>query len=665
MPLNADGTDSTFISPYGSSNIPPLPGEEINFPAIGSRVRIELQCQLSGDNADGTPFELPGSTLKFSPALFNDLGVTIFPSGTFPVGGYSIVHPGAAFTGVINMRLGGQGLNTNQNINGICKFVGVGSVTSFEVHYEFRVTMDMLSYPIGRPSLNSSRLKRVTTTAITDFESGPASVFTTQKSLTGILSCKSTLGSIANSVELMIPFRAAFYESGPDGISPLVTATTQFEKVSAPGVFLDEVSGFEDMNMIVTIDDTASVLAAKWLAVIVIEDDKIRSIADYEADYNLVEAPIDHVPGGVAQIAGPLYEPTIYDTVGTVKTVTIRIKASELKKGSRYEFISLIYVTDPRVSDTGVTYAERTEVVHSTKMATLPPPPLEPTIGSDFYNRGNNAGWNYEAVLGERITNVFRLNIAEYDVQADAAGAPFDSFFNDLKRISVEVVEEETGNVARSGFMDYAGGFTPSDIIGWANDGDYFVAYLKEFRIPSDNFQGLPTWRGSDYIFTWKCEFAYETPFPWGVEYITEGRLQVRGFENEDPTDPAITRLRFLNPETGFEISRLCDDSNIVVECHVDTAQITPLENAYVEVHVDAHPLGTTLLSDLDLEENSPDIAGIGYPPGVIFSERLTDLISEMSLQPDGTARVSFNIDVTNIPVNQTWRLYVYIHQKP
>lgn len=654
QPINPDLTPSTNLPSVTSTSVPPAPGEEINSAAPGQLYQLILECELTGQKPDTTDLTLVGSVVNFSPALFAELNQPYFPTGIFPSGGYGVQMP---LTGLGNrsMALVGQGFNQGCNENGSCQLVYVDDY-HFNIEYTFRITCDVLTYPQGRVIDNTGRLFRASVVSVKDGDNTASSIYTHQKSLNAFVAIQQE-GTKAIAQELMVPFRAGFTEQGIEGSDPGITWNVTVERLANPGVPVDGLSAYEDNVIVVqATETTATMPAADWLTAIVVQRKYAGNRATFETDYALAEARIPHAPAGVLVLDKPISEPSSYIAAGPVKTARFVVLASGLEKGIDYDVILLMDVDDP----THGYRAQATKLQTTRSSATLPTP-ISFNMQTRIHNRGGQKGDQFTGLIGERLTSVVKIDESQYNVMAGVNGAPFIDFDNDCLSAKVYIQDTDSNEILFEHTISRLPGDpfpTDDEYIGWTDDVTFMYFYLKEFRVPGTNNQGLEDWKDLNIAIGWVVDFIYPD-LDFTARYVCKSTLNLRGYENEEVT-PKISALQILDPDTGMPAGELCGLSSVLVKGTADPG-LVDLPNAYVEIHIDAYPLGTAMYNDYALEDNSHTIPVV-YDPGVIFTARITSLVSSESIQPDPvTGEFSCIIDISDLPIGQTWRVYAYI----
>lgn len=642
QPLDGSKNPHSFMAELNSSSVPPAPGEEYTIPSIGSWCTLKCSYNLSGTYADGSPITLPGAVVTFCPGLFLDQGQHYGFSRTFPSAGYSISLP---LSGLSNLPMGlvGQGINQPANYNGNCMFLYIDD-QNFAVEYTFQFTCDILGFPVGKPLLNSKRLMEASVAGIGGDIS--ASVYSRKKQVAAYCA----VGNDRNykiAPELSIPVAASFYETRPMGKEPIVKSQIKIEWVGSIGTERDKLSPWEDNKVTITVTDGTGTIPTPidWADALIF---KIPSLnrGTYVEDHELSSARLKD--GATGQIDGRIYGPVTY----TATTVSFFVKAIDY--GSSYGISTIIDTTDPD-------YGGRGQGMMLKTASDTPPPALtEFGISTYVYNRGNIFGDKYDCRVGEMIQTTLRIDAAAYNLEAAAFGVPFNTFETDCLRVRVEVKDVTAGVVLIDKTLARipGGDFVGNDYIdAGISDGIQWFS-LKEFRLPGPNGQELLDVNGHMLYATWECDFvltAQEVTYRYNCRSV----IVPGGFENEKPS-PQISELTFLNPITGSPITPdMCDLDSILVTGIASNTM--PLADAYLEVHIDSFPLGTSPYNDHALEDDTP-AGAFAYDTGINFEEKTCDLVLYKTFQPDPvTGKFSFLLNITDLPLGQQWRIYAYL----
>lgn len=355
--LDPDGSANSFMAGETiiSTSVPPDFTEVADFLTVGQKIRLTLLVDLADTYPDGTACQLDGAIVRYNPSLFSDVYAPFFPAFSWPAGGYSIQFPNSP-SGVVGtwpMPLANFGVNTLSNDNGTVTIEAFSSV-QFEIVHEFLMTADMRGYITGKFYENRSRLTKTSFVNSEDFDTTVDSVYSVQRSLNVYIGVKKG-SNVVYAPELMVLSDANYFDRAVNPDHPVIGFTSQIELASDPGVAIDSLSVFEDNILHIEVDETGfdpsgtlypATQDIFTLLMFVRNVDKNR--ATFESDYELASARIIHAPSpDVTQVAGAMYNPSTYSTVGSKIILDIHIKASELDPTKTYEFFVLTDLLSP------------------------------------------------------------------------------------------------------------------------------------------------------------------------------------------------------------------------------------------------------------------------------------------------------------------------------
>jgi hypothetical protein len=641
-PLNPDGTDNSFL-PAISGSIPAnLSTDLIDFVAMGQRLRLDMEFHISGNHASGSPASVNGSTINYAPALFLAYLAPYYPIGTFPRGGYSIVVPSNS-AATYQMQLVGQGANENCNQNGDV-FLEVVDAHHFNISHEFYMTTDVEGYPSGQTIINATRLSRTSVLNPTEDNISVPSVYGNLRGLNIKVGFQQLTYTVL-AQDLSIPIRAAFNGFDSSGNTEPLTPAITFELFSNPGTEIEYLSAFEDCLVKIKFTDPSAQIVENESEIQVTNRNLQVNTGIFTRDLELSQAKLV-TTGSSSQIVGPIYGPVTWNQGSGETIITFVLKASELRPNENYQ----IHVR-------GGYQSTPSSALTSHGMTSLTPTSGAPSgvnfdFTAEFWTRNGRHAEAFSCAPNERVTSVLSMSVTEYN---DNATDPWSTFFNDIRRVTIDIFDEDDNSVFSASVIGTAGSFPESEWIG--NELEIYPSetiqrfYLKAFRVPGYNEQNLMNWINQTFRFRWSVQFL--TPFNsnFGANYFTDNYLEVRQYENQDVSQQ-VSNIRFLDPATGSPISNWCDLTDVLVTADIQAVA----DDVYIAAMVDRFPLGVQLFNDLALEEEDPAVHTL--PDYVIFSQKLSDLISNLDPQPiDGS--IAFLLDVSELTAEAKWRIYI------
>lgn len=644
VPLNPDGTDNVIYPSITSATVPPASG--VDWAAMGQRFRLELYCDLANSYPDTSSVGLPNSTLRYLPGMFVEPFATYFAPGSLPPVGYTIQIGATATPGTYPMPLLGPSDLLNSNQNGRVEII-IATDTSFRINHYFRMVSDTEGYTMSRLLENRFKLTKSSQLSSTELTEDRPSVYGFDRALNCYLAIQNVGQSPLSAFELSIPWSASFNDWAADGTDTTIPSELTIERVSNPGVEVPDLSAWEDNQIIVTITDAGVDVVPDEIFVIVTKRNLTGNVGGYERDLGLTEAKMVTL-GTSTQVAGMIYGPVSYLQAGGFTTLRFVMKGSLLQPATNYD-LHIVTPYELSAVNTG-------QHAVFTNLQTLGPPlAFDFGIASEIWSRNGNKGENYLARVNERLTAVMAINEAEYDA---AAGDPLLDFEHDVKKVTVRIYNPDESdydeyyierNLVTNAWFNTQTGHVGHQKIGVVN---YF--YLKEFRVPYQNNQGLEDWNGTTRRIEWifdSVSLSHGTNF--GITWKISSELTIDGYENDEPS-PVITNIRFLNPETG--LSDICGVDIIRVVADVADLGAT----TYCCAMVDKFPLGVTLFNDNALEEE--DVIIHTLPPYVIFEELQSALISDVPISPEDGI-ISFDVDVSSVPAGEKIRIFIITYR--
>jgi|GEM_PF-4781088 len=654
--VDPDGANSPYIAAVSSVSVPPLITENVDWFSIGQRVKLEMTVTLTGNFPDGTPCQVPGAVIRYNPALFTEQYSPFYPALTYPSGGYSVQLPSSSYVGAWPMALANFGFNKLSNENGTCE-VEITSATVFTITHVFLITADMRGYMIGRALENRFRLTKTSFDNPREFDTSVESVFSDQKSLNAYITIKKD-ANVVYTPELMIISDSYYFGRQLDpSEDAILDFSFQIERASNPGVAVDELSVFEDSILHIELSDPSGYAASanNIFTVLMFVRNLETNNSTFEDDYELASARIIHAPPpNTSQIAGAIYNPAVYSMAGTSIVLDVTIKALLLDATKTYEFFVLSDLSSLKAWQ----QPNRTGIIK----AGAYPEPVDFSIEGALWTRNGANGEVFSIKIGERSTATLTASIAEYD--AGATNPAYADFATDCIKVELMILDVNNEIVFKH-FMTRQPNqsFPINDLyLGFTETITEMNFYLKEFRIPYTNFQGLMNWLGQTYTFRWSLYFQYYFPVSWQNRYDVDLILVANGYENQEPS-PAVYDVKFLNSATGMPLSNWCEEQTVVVQATIDPGQLGAIADTFIEVRVDRFPLGVELFNDNAAEEQ--DSSQHLTPSFVIFSERLSDLVSGVPVHPGVDFKISFTLDVSEMDFQQKWRVFVHAYNLP
>lgn len=640
--LNPDGTDNSFVTPITGS-VPANPTADLlDFAAMGQRLRLQFDCTISGTHSDSSTASVIGSTIRYAPAMFLAYLGGYFPPGTFPPGGYSVLIP-AGYSSSYAMVLIGQGEFESANQNGTVE-INLTNDYNFEIVHEFYMTMDVQSYPVGKYVPNKFRFSKNSILNPLEMSNNGVAVYGQLRGLNIYTGFQQGRFQVL-AQDLSIPIQASFNGQDMDGVD-LFEPTWSIELVSDPGVEVPYLSPYEDNIVIISFTDPSALIVENESEVAICNRSLDENVSGFVKDFILYEGKLI-TSAGSAQVSGPIYEPITWLQSAGVTTISFRVKGTDLDPSINYQLHTRAgYTNGP----------SGTAFLHA---LTTPTPtdggPLAVDFDfiSEFWTRNGEHFEEMSVAPNQRVTSVLSLNVSEYNANA---ASPWSTFFGDILGVRVQVFDEDDVEVFSASITDNgAGTFEDSEFIGNELDSDPSNTiqrfYLKEFRVPYTNFSGLQNWIGQTIRFRWTVQFFIPFSQTTGANYYTDNYLTVRPYENQEVSQQ-VSNIRFLDPVTGNPISNWCDLDSILV-----AADISGIANdVYIVAMVDRFPLGVQMFNDLGLEEEDPTTHTT--PSYVIFSQKVSDLISDLESQPiDGG--IAFLLDISTLSNDEKWRIFI------
>lgn len=647
-PLNPDGSDNILL-PSVTDTVPT--NEVIDWAAMGQRFRLTMECEMSGNYPDTDPADLDRTIVRYNPAMFLEQFAVSFPVNTFPSGGYTYqvlsVTP-AVYPMALSFP---SGINLNSNINGDVTLEVVSS-TEFIITHEFRLTMDLNNYLVGASIPNHFRLTKSSISNPVEQNSNVPSVFGYQKALNVVVATRNANRDLF-AENLSIGFVASF-NNLDSGLNEILAQTVFLARASDITTEVDSISAFEDTYVKLSWDDPSALITLEEAVVIFTRNTGGPNIADFERDFLLMEAKLLSTGSG-ATIDGAIKGPVVYTQSGGVTSVSFYLDYTQLTYSTDYDIHSLVmWGTGP--SDQAMLHAVLKEDSFSESI------PVTYSVDAEFWSRNANHANNFEAAVMERLVNVLTIDTSEYN---SGAVAPYTNFWDDLVEITFQL-QDTGGNILYFGQSTKIGTPVLSSSDEITTYYDLGTGILKivatEFRIPFENFQGLLDMGAdatNDFTWTWKIRMVAALDDNYQLEYQFIQDLNIRQYENSDDVPsgaPKVSNIQFLNPETGLPISNWCEITEVLVVADIDDLGT----DTYVNAFVDSFPLGAIFQNDFALEEEDP--AAHSTPAWVIFTQKTTDLISEMDAQPTGGV-ISFLLDVSGLTGDEKLRISVMAYR--
>lgn len=648
IPLNPDQTDNSFL-PSLSGTVPT--NESVDWAAMGQMMKLVLNCEMTGTYSDSSTANVLGTLIRYNPGMFVDAFSQFVPVGSFPNGGYSFTVTSTS-PNTYQMPMSGQFENLNNAENGSVTLEVLTS-TTFTITHIFRMTSDIESYLIGRKQENKYRLSKSSQLAVNERSIDHPSVYGWDKALNALVATQQRRFNLI-SYELSIAFAASFDNYDSSGIVS-IPAEFKIERVSDLGTFVDEITPFEDNRITVIFEDPSSEVTIDECEVILTYRGLIQNVATFERDLQIQHAKLI-ADAGTTQITGALYNPVVYTVSGGETKISFIVKGTDLQKAKDYQIHVIAGLPD------GPSQNKMLHVMSGLLRTDGAPQDVTFTMSAETWTRNGNHAQDFTITEGERATSVLSMNKTEYD--ANAAN-PFTTFDDDIDTLFVRIFDEtDTLIFVKSIQKNVDGSWTNTAFIGieqtdGPSEDAMFYAYLKEFRVPYLNYQNLPDWSGNTYKIQWSARFLDQTDPTFGLVCLFDSQLTVRGYENTEPSpsQDVVTNIKFLDPVTGLPITNWCDLTEIMVTANIENVGA----DTYVLAMVDRFPLGVEMFNDFALQEE--DIQSNSLPDYVIFAEKASELISELTDVADGDGIISFILDVSTLAGEDKFRIYVQAYR--
>ncbi len=649
IPLNPDLTDNSFL-PSLSGTVPT--NEMVDWAAMGQNMKLVLNCTLAGNYPDTTAATVVGLLIRYNPGMFVDAYSQYSPVGSFPSGGYSFTVV-TATPNTYQMPMMGQYENLNNAENGDVT-LEVLSSTTFTITHIFRMTSDIEGYAIARKQENKYRLSKSTQLAVNERSIDRPSVYGWDKALNALVATNKGRYNLF-AQELSIPFSASFDNYDSSGIISLQSSYT-IERTSDLGTFYDELSPFEDNRITFLFEDPSAEIVFDEAEAILTYRGSIQNIATFTRDLQIQNTKLI-ASGGSAQLNGAIYEPVVYNASAGITSISFIIKGTYVQKSKDYQIHLIAGLPD------GPSQNKMLHVMTGLLRTDGAPQEVDFTMSVETWTRNGNHAQDFTITEGERATSVLSMNKTEYNTNAQS---PFSTFDDDIDTIFVRIYNPANVLVfVKSIQRNIDLSWTDTSFIGIVqaeetpSENAMFYAYLKEFRVPYENFQDLPDWSDQTYKIQWSARFLDQTDLTFGMICLFDSQLTVRGYEDDEPSpsQDAVTDIRFLDPATGQPISNWCDLTEILVTAHIGNIGA----DTYVLAMVDRFPLGVQMFDDFALQEE--DIQTNSLPDYVIFAEKSSELISELTDVPDADGYISFLLDISDLSGEDKMRIYVQAYR--
>ena len=582
-----------------ASGVAPEQGGVFDRCAIGTKLELDIQYELTGDMNNGNPFECAGTQVYFNPALFTQVGQVWQPSNVFPINSFFVTIPSNSVASYpMVMQSGGGG--SQFVVNGVATLSVINS-REFSIKYDFYLTCDVQGFTLNQVVDVAQRLTATRATG-DQFDNSQGSVYNGTRSLAWWTAAQGTDATIV-TVNGGQNVRGNFYNQHVDGNF----GQPSFEWRDIANNPIMGLSQYDDVKYRMTVPYT---VAPAFVRVVAWRQTSVLN-GTWEQSIDLLDFQLVNAPAGVTVYGGFFKQPSILTATGGVLTCEVTIDHTLVDPNESY-FIAFI-ATYSAAEDGSQAFIDPVAY-----RAVQPPTPVGLDIISYFsnYNRSTGdipndvSGGRSTAAPGERIEDGVLLNRVNYDFDVSNAGYGA-GFINDFLRFNMRVIDQNTNEVLYSASRERSpfGSFPDNDkVFSYGNLGDYYrIKWLH--RIPSyTESNDRQDWTGRTLTIAWEFFFVYGD---FTVRYTYAQELAVFAGLNRIAID-------ILNGSNGLPARDICNEDFLVVRVEQRSDTIDDGFDYNLIAILDREPFGHLFVQNGQMKEHESfngTPAFVGNPP--------------------------------------------------
>lgn len=631
--IDPNNSVNTLLPSYSGVSLPVLETAQV---AMGRRMRLVLDIEISGNYPNGDPADFTNAILRYNPGLFTQEFAQWLPVGTFPTSGYTaeITDTSLGKTYIMGLSM----INPEfipENENGFVYAVMTDS-NNLKIYHYFMVIADKESFINGHSYDVTTVLSKGSVYSDTEYNNDRTSVYNTTRAINCIVAI------MQNGYSTIAPqFRIA-----TNGKFMSIHADFTLETLSR-GV-VESVSPYEDTKVTIDIDDASHMVVIDEATLVITRRSTDNTNGNFEKELSIDDLKLV-TTASTSTVSKYVKGPITYSQPAGKTRIEFYIDHTAIELNTGYDFhIVPLMNTGPSV------YALEHALEHTASDNTSPRLPIN--VESRIYSRNGNSGENFTATVMERLSFVFKVDAASYG--SDSL-SPYGSFNADVRNIRFVIEDGNGENIFSSMLTKVRNNPIPSTGVFNSNS-DITVMYnaitneyifaINDMRVCYLNNNNLLDMGGKTYKCSWSILLHGDNQHQ--LRYVVDSMLNVNDYDNIKPSDKTVYNLQFLDPETGQPISSWCDATHVVVRAEYEESDFA--DNVGVVVFVDGSPFGAEFKNNYGLREHDNNTHSL--PSYVDLSDYVNPNITGLTV---GGGVISFVLDISSLTTESKQRISV------
>lgn len=631
--IDPNNSVNTLLPSYSGASLPVTETAQV---AMGRRMRLVLDVEVSGNYPNGDPADFTNAILRYNPGLFTQEFAQWLPAGTFPTSGYTaeITDTSLGKTYVLGLSM----INPEfipENENGSVYAI-MTDVNNLKIYHDFMVVADKESFINGNSYDVTTILSKNSVYNDSEYNNDRTSVYNSTRAINCIVAI------LQNGYSTIAPqFRIA-----TNGKFMSIPAEFTFETLSNDVV--ESVSPFEDTKVTIDIDDASHIAVTDESTLVITRRSLDNTNGNFEKELNIDDIKLVTTVSS-STISKYVKGPITYSQPPGKTRIEFYIDHTAVELNTGYDFhIIPLMNTGPSVYE--LEHAlEHTDSDHIS-------PRLPINVESLIYSRNGNNGENFTATVMERLSFVFKVDAASYD--SNSVG-PYGSFNNDVRNINFVIEDSNGENLFKATVVKVRNQPTPSTGVFNSNS-DMTVVYnaitneyifvVNDLRVGYLNNNNLLDMGGKTYKCSWSILLNGDNQHQ--LRYVVDSMLNVNNYDNMKPSAKTVFNVQFLDPETGQPISSWCDATHVVVRAEYEEGDFA--DNVGVVAFVDGSPFGAEFKNNYGLREHDNDTHNL--PTYIDLPDYVNPNITGLTVD-DGI--ISFVLDISSLTTESKQRISV------
>lgn len=639
-------------TPAGKSN-------HNNDGSIGATIKVVIDVTISGELQDGTPATVSSTRWYFNPGLFIQSGAKYTSTGNVA---YAVEIPGGTTSGTFQMPLFTGGPYVDSNRNETCELTVIDETTA-QIGFTFRLTMDLGDFVRGNLVSNHDRFLNNHLSAPTELLNTHKCVYNEPDRLLGYrLTIEDGFG-----VQLLkhgsAAYRSRYYASGlpvTSGIKPdPAEMSPGYEfKMYRGGVEVTDFSPWEKTQVEFKWDAGGVATIENGVRVYLIDQSKNVNVDGFLADYGSNGLYLTTTVG-TGLIGEHIYGPVDAVATESGKYVLRFWVNNDLNDASwqRYAIIVVLRGYTSHLPDDTYTNSFIESDISARGLPTSIELDADDFTGTIINYNDDPATDNVKTTVVDQHECRVTVNTGTYD--AAAASSLFATTWEqDMRRIEIDVIEEDTSVVLWTSFHVKSGGSWQGAFPSINNPretvlGGGLVRYSMELPMHMPNLGGTPDFSGRKIKHRWRFVCDYPA-FDWQVHYQYDQRADVRGFGNFAEVIESITLFDY---DSGLPLQSLCGSDKVLVKVQLDTGQMSGLD-WNLRVYWQLEPYGMQEALERR-SQNNLSIEAEAYPSATNMLQLSNGEVLNVPAEFDGGGSAQFVFDHSLIGGGEKVRLYI------